>query len=87
MNMQVLQVLIFCIPFYDFLDRVGQRAAHKFKSDTPLVDAMYVPFRTPSFGIESGSNLPQDHVYERVPCDRCRRLRRTASLAIETERA
>jgi ubiquitin carboxyl-terminal hydrolase 10 len=37
---QVLQVLIFCIPFYNFLDEVGKRAAHSFKSDTPLIDAM-----------------------------------------------
>ncbi|TWU72467.1 hypothetical protein ED733_004219 [Metarhizium rileyi] len=36
----VLQVLMFCAPFYDFLDQVSQRAAHSFKSETPLVDAM-----------------------------------------------
>ncbi|PHH88015.1 hypothetical protein CDD83_8121 [Cordyceps sp. RAO-2017] len=36
----VLQVLMFCAPFHDFLDRVGQRAVHSFKSETPLVDAM-----------------------------------------------
>lgn len=39
-NLQVLQILVFCIPFYEFLDRVGQRAPHNFKSDTPLIDAM-----------------------------------------------
>lgn len=38
---QVLQVLMFCIPFYDFLQQVSNRAAHSFKSDTPLIDAMY----------------------------------------------
>lgn len=37
---QVLQVLVFCIPFYDFLDQVGKRSAYSFKSDTPLLDAM-----------------------------------------------
>lgn len=37
---QILQILVFCIPFFDFLDQVGKRAAHSFKSDTPLVDAM-----------------------------------------------
>ena len=37
---QVLQVLVFCTPFYSFLDQVGKRAAHSFKSDTPLLDAM-----------------------------------------------
>ncbi|KAH8911695.1 cysteine proteinase [Coniochaeta sp. PMI_546] len=36
----VLQVLLFCIPFYDFLDQVGKKVAYSFKSDTPLVDAM-----------------------------------------------
>ncbi|KAF2432976.1 cysteine proteinase [Tothia fuscella] len=36
----VLQVLAFCTPFYDFLDLVGKRVAHKIKSDTPLLDAM-----------------------------------------------
>ncbi|KAI0473228.1 cysteine proteinase [Xylariaceae sp. FL0804] len=36
----VLQVLIFCIPFYDFLDQVSRKAAHSFKSETPLIDAM-----------------------------------------------
>lgn len=37
---QILQVLIFCVPFYEFLDQIGRRAAHSFKSDSPLVDAM-----------------------------------------------
>ncbi|KAL1842164.1 hypothetical protein VTJ49DRAFT_5937 [Mycothermus thermophilus] len=41
----VLQVLIFCIPFYDFLDQVGKKAAHSFKSETPLVDAMVMFMR------------------------------------------
>jgi len=39
-DFQVLQVLVFCIPFYDFLDQVGKKAVHNFKSDTPLIDAM-----------------------------------------------
>ena len=38
--MQVLQVLLYCIPFYGFLDKVGKQAAHSFKGDTPLLDAM-----------------------------------------------
>ncbi|KAI0017696.1 cysteine proteinase [Xylariomycetidae sp. FL0641] len=41
----VLQVLIFCIPFYDFLDQVGKKAAHSFKSETPLIDAMIMFMR------------------------------------------
>ncbi|QSZ36879.1 hypothetical protein DSL72_006762 [Monilinia vaccinii-corymbosi] len=36
----VLQVLVFCTPFYDFLDQVSKKAAHSFKSETPLIDAM-----------------------------------------------
>ena len=37
---KVLQVLVFCAPFYTFLDQVGKRVTHSFKSDTPLIDAM-----------------------------------------------
>ena len=48
MSSQVLQVLVFCIPFYDFLDKVATKAAHAFKSTTPLVDAMYVIDSLPS---------------------------------------
>ncbi|KAL8388093.1 hypothetical protein RB595_009469 [Gaeumannomyces hyphopodioides] len=36
----VLQVLIFCIPFYDFLEQAGKKVAHSFNSETPLIDAM-----------------------------------------------
>ncbi|KAM0382252.1 hypothetical protein ACHAPZ_005868 [Fusarium culmorum] len=36
----VLQVLMFCLPFYDFLNQISKRAVHSFKSDTPLIDAM-----------------------------------------------
>ena len=43
--LQILQILVSCIPFYDFLDQVGKRAAHSFKSDTPLVDAMIMFMR------------------------------------------
>lgn len=41
----VLQVLVSCVPFYDFLDQVGKKAAHSFKSDTPLIDAMIMFMR------------------------------------------
>ena len=37
---QILQILVFCSPFFNFLDHIGKRAAHSFKSDTPLMDAM-----------------------------------------------
>jgi len=35
-------MLVFCGPFYYFLDRVGKEAVHSFKSETPLIDAMFV---------------------------------------------
>ncbi|KAF2757370.1 cysteine proteinase [Pseudovirgaria hyperparasitica] len=41
----ILQALVFCVPFYDFIDQVGKRAAHSFKSDTPLIDAMIMFLR------------------------------------------
>lgn len=36
----VLQILVSCVPFHQFLDYVGRRAAHSFQSDVPLIDAM-----------------------------------------------
>ncbi|KAF1810122.1 cysteine proteinase [Eremomyces bilateralis CBS 781.70] len=36
----ILQVLLYSTPFYDFLDQIGKRALHSFKSDTPLLDSM-----------------------------------------------
>ncbi|KAK3674418.1 hypothetical protein LTR78_005887 [Recurvomyces mirabilis] len=41
----ILQILVFCAPFYDFLDQVRQRTVHSLKSDTPLVDAMIMFMR------------------------------------------
>ncbi|EKG11750.1 Peptidase C19 ubiquitin carboxyl-terminal hydrolase 2 [Macrophomina phaseolina MS6] len=41
----ILQTLVFCIPFYNFLDQVGKRAAYSFKSETPLLDAMIMFMR------------------------------------------
>ncbi|KAF2731026.1 cysteine proteinase [Polyplosphaeria fusca] len=41
----ILQVLVFCVPFYDFLDQVAKRAVHSFKTETPLVDAMIMFMR------------------------------------------
>ncbi|KAG6034136.1 hypothetical protein E4U41_006674 [Claviceps citrina] len=38
----VLQVLVFCTPFYNFLEQLRQKAAHSFKSETPLVDILVV---------------------------------------------
>ncbi|KAI9894643.1 MAG: Ubiquitin carboxyl-terminal hydrolase 10 [Vezdaea aestivalis] len=54
----VLQILVFCVPFYNFLDRVGKQVAHKFKSDTPLLDAMIMFMR--EFGvIDSAESAPK----------------------------
>lgn len=36
----VLQILVSCTPFYQFLDHLGRRAVHTFHSDLPLIDAM-----------------------------------------------
>lgn len=44
-TVKVLQVLLFCAPFYDFLDHVSKNAVHSFKSETPLLDAMIVFMR------------------------------------------
>jgi ubiquitin carboxyl-terminal hydrolase 10 len=43
--MQILQVLVFCSPFYDFLDQVRQRTVHSMKSETPLLDVMIMFMR------------------------------------------
>ncbi|KAI9670124.1 MAG: hypothetical protein M1817_004461 [Caeruleum heppii] len=54
----VLQVLVFCVPFYDFLDKIGKQAAHSFKSTTPLLDAM-IMFVREFATIDSASSTQQ----------------------------
>ncbi|KAH9868171.1 hypothetical protein J1614_007243 [Plenodomus biglobosus] len=54
----ILQVLLFCAPFYDFLDQVAKRAAHSFKSETPLVDAMIMFMRDFKL-IDSAASIDQ----------------------------
>ncbi|KAA8569777.1 hypothetical protein EYC84_001357 [Monilinia fructicola] len=54
----VLQVLVFCTPFYDFLDQVSKKAAHSFKSETPLIDAMIMFMREFSV-IDSAKSIEQ----------------------------
>ncbi|KAL6712691.1 hypothetical protein ACN47E_000568 [Coniothyrium glycines] len=54
----ILQVLVFCVPFYDFLDQVAKRAVHSFKSETPLVDAMIMFMRDFKL-IDSASSVEQ----------------------------
>ena len=52
------------MPFYQFLDHVGRRAAHSFKSDMPLIDATYVSLSSLEKLLLT---IIQDHVYEGVP--------------------
>ncbi|KAF2856494.1 ubiquitin carboxyl-terminal hydrolase-like protein 10 [Plenodomus tracheiphilus IPT5] len=54
----ILQVLLFCAPFYDFLDQVAKRAAHSFKSETPLLDAMIMFMRDFKL-IDSAASIDQ----------------------------
>ncbi|KAI9701749.1 MAG: hypothetical protein M1820_006377 [Bogoriella megaspora] len=54
----ILQVLVFCVPFYDFLDQLGKRAVHNFKSDTPLIDAMIMFMREYNV-IDSAASVEQ----------------------------
>lgn len=56
--MQILQTLVFCVPFYDFLDQVSKRAAHSFKSNIPLVEAMIMFMREYQV-IDSASSVDQ----------------------------
>ncbi|EGY13521.1 ubiquitin carboxyl-terminal hydrolase [Verticillium dahliae VdLs.17] len=41
----VLQVLLFCVPFYDFLDQISEKVPLSFKSQTPILDAMILFMR------------------------------------------
>lgn len=41
----VLQILVSCVPFHQFLEHVGRRAVHSFKSDVPLIDALIMFMR------------------------------------------
>ncbi|KAJ5090340.1 hypothetical protein N7532_009024 [Penicillium argentinense] len=41
----VLQILVSCVPFYQFLDYVGRRAVHSFQSDVPLIDSLIMFMR------------------------------------------
>ncbi|KAJ5539260.1 hypothetical protein N7513_007592 [Penicillium frequentans] len=41
----VLQILVSCVPFHQFLDYVGRRSAHSFHSDVPLIDALIMFMR------------------------------------------
>jgi len=48
----VLQALLFCPPFYNLLDTIQQHVAHKFASQTPLLDSLYPHLSPFSFGAD-----------------------------------
>ncbi|KAL9102478.1 MAG: hypothetical protein Q9163_002378 [Psora crenata] len=41
----ILQVLVYCVPLYSFLGKIGRQAAHSFKCDTPMMDSMIMFMR------------------------------------------
>ncbi|RAH78473.1 cysteine proteinase [Aspergillus japonicus CBS 114.51] len=41
----VLQVLVFCVPFYQFMDHIGRRASHSFTNNYPMIDALIMFMR------------------------------------------
>lgn len=56
----VLQVLVFCMPFYNFLQQVRQNVVHSFKdtSQTPLIDVM-IDFMAEFRAVTSADDLDQ----------------------------
>ncbi|KAK6520393.1 hypothetical protein TWF506_000657 [Arthrobotrys conoides] len=57
----ILQALLFCGPFFLFLDAVSRNVVHNFKNETPLIDAMIMFMRefrrVPSGSPPSSENL------------------------------
>ncbi|KAI9708842.1 MAG: hypothetical protein M1828_002665 [Chrysothrix sp. TS-e1954] len=41
----ILQILVYCTPFHEFLNEISKRSAHSFKSETPFIDAMIMFMR------------------------------------------
>ncbi|KAL4885880.1 ubiquitin C-terminal hydrolase [Aspergillus karnatakaensis] len=41
----VLQILVSCVPFYQFLDHIGKRVSHSFHSNSPMIDALIMFMR------------------------------------------
>ncbi|PWY78450.1 cysteine proteinase [Aspergillus sclerotioniger CBS 115572] len=41
----VLQILVSCAPFYQFLEHIGRRASHSFHSEFPMIDALIMFMR------------------------------------------
>ncbi|KAF3931691.1 hypothetical protein ABW19_dt0202893 [Dactylella cylindrospora] len=55
----ILQALLFCGPFFVFLESIGKNVAHSFKSETPLIDAM-IMFTREFRRIPPNNSLPSD---------------------------
>ncbi|KAF3080357.1 hypothetical protein TWF569_001659 [Orbilia oligospora] len=55
----ILQALLFCGPFFLFLDAVSRKVAHNFKNETPLIDAM-IMFMREFRRVTPGSLLSSD---------------------------
>ncbi|KAK9351128.1 hypothetical protein V1523DRAFT_417719 [Lipomyces doorenjongii] len=36
----ILQILLYCVPFYSFVDTLGKKFTHRFNSDTPILDSL-----------------------------------------------
>ncbi|KAK9451956.1 uncharacterized protein V1518DRAFT_409995 [Limtongia smithiae] len=36
----ILQILLYCAPFYSFIDIMSRKLAHRFNSDTPVLDSL-----------------------------------------------
>ncbi|KAK6505271.1 hypothetical protein TWF481_007182 [Arthrobotrys musiformis] len=60
----ILQALLFCGPFFLFLDAISRKVVHNFKNETPLIDAMILFMRefrrVPSGAVSSGENPASD---------------------------
>ncbi|KAK6527864.1 hypothetical protein TWF281_009132 [Arthrobotrys megalospora] len=41
----ILQALLFCGPFFMFLDAISRKVVHNFKNETPMIDAMVLFMR------------------------------------------
>ncbi|KAK9245344.1 hypothetical protein V1506DRAFT_538705 [Lipomyces tetrasporus] len=36
----ILQILLYCVPFYSFVDTMGKELTHRFNSETPILDSL-----------------------------------------------
>ncbi|KAL5333850.1 hypothetical protein BJX70DRAFT_45314 [Aspergillus crustosus] len=54
----VLQILVSCVPFYQFLDHIGKRASHSFHSNFPMIDAL-IMFMKEFRAIDAADNEEQ----------------------------